>query len=126
MKKQNKKQNPNITEMLNFIVEDYSKFQRFIKRLRETEEHINHVYDTDLDERIEKIIAKNPNNKNIQSILTFTQNINQKHKFDKQARIIYATEVVKEYKKEYDLDLRNEFEVVDGRFMWQREIREIM
>lgn len=114
------------SDVLNLVTEDYGKYQELIERFIEVSDYINKVYNTDLEKRIEVIIEKNPNNKNIQEILTLTQNINQKHKYDHKARIIFATETIKEFKPKYGLDLRNEFEVVDGTFRWKKDIQDIL
>ena len=115
-----------VAEILDIAVNDHKKFEELLEKFVEVEGVINGVFNKDLDEKIKVIISKNPNNKNIQSLLNLTQNINQKHKLDHQSRIIFATETIKQFKPAYGLDLRNEFEIVDGRFKWKKDIQDIL
>lgn len=126
MKRRKIKESTVAADVLNLVTEDYGKYQELVERFIEVGRFINKVYNSDLEKRVKEIIEKNPNNKNIQEILEFTQNINQKHKYDHKARVIFATETIKEFKPKYGLDLRNEFEVVDGVFRWKKDIQDIL
>ena len=126
MKRMKTKASTAVAEILDIAVDNHKKFEELLEKLVEVEASINKVFHKGLDEKIKVIISKNPNNKNIQSLLTLTQNVNQKHKFDHQARIIYATEAIKQFKPVYGLDLRNEFEIVEERFRWKKDIQEIL
>lgn len=126
MKRMKTKASTVVAEILDIAVNDHKKFEELLEKFVEVKGFINGVFNKDLDEKIKVIISKNPNNKNIQNLLTLTQNINQKHKFDHQARVIFATETIKQFKPIYGLDLRNEFEIVDGRFTWKKDIQDIL
>ena len=126
MKKKKVKASTVVADILDIAVTDHKKFEDLLEKFVEVKNYINGVFNSDLDERIKVIISKNPNNKNIQSLLNLTQNINQKHKLDHQSRIIFATETIKQFKPAYGLDLRNEFEIVDGRFRWKKDIQDIL
>lgn len=126
MKRKKIKASTVVAEILDIAVSDHKKFEELLEKFIETEGFINGVFNKGLDEKIKAIISKNPNNKNIQSLLNLTQNINQKHKLDHQSRIIFATETIKQFKPAYGLDLRNEFEIVDGRFKWKKDIQDIL
>ena len=126
MKKMKKKASTVVAEILDIAVKDHKKFEELLEKFVEIEGIINGVFNKDLEEKIKIIISKNPNNKNIQGLLELTQNINQKHKLDHQSRIIFATETIKQFKPTYGLDLRNEFEIVDGRFRWKKDIQDIL
>jgi len=126
MKRKKIKASTVVAEILDIAVSDHKRFEELLEKFIETEVFINGVFNKGLDEKIKVIISKNPNNKNIQSLLNLTQNINQKHKLDHQSRIIFATETIKQFKPAYGLDLRNEFEIVDGRFKWKKDIQDIL
>ncbi len=126
MKKKKVKASTVVADILDIAVTDHKKFEDLLEKFAEVKNYINGVFNSDLDERIKVIISKNPNNKNIQSLLNLTQNINQKHKLDHQSRIIFATETIKQFKPAYGLDLRNEFEIIDGKFRWKKDIQDIL
>ena len=126
MKRMKNKASTVVAEILDIAVNDHKKFEELLEKFVEVEGVINGVFNKDLEKKIKIIISKNPNNKNIQGLLKLTQNINQKHKFDHQSRIIFATETIKQFKPTYGLDLRNEFEIVDGRFTWKKDIQDIL
>lgn len=126
MKRKKIKASTVVSDVLDMAVEDYNKYQSIVAEFIEVKDFINGVYNTDLEERVKKIVEKNPNNKKIQEIMTFTQNENQKHKYIKKAKEIFATETIKQFKPKYGLDLRNEFEVVDGIFRWKKDIQDIL
>ena len=126
MKKKKVKASTVVADILDIAVTDHKKFEDLLEKFVEVKNYINGVFNSDLDERIKVIISKNPNNKNIQSLLNLTQNINQKHKLDHQSRIIFATETIKQFKPAYGLDLRNEFEIIDGKFRWKKDIQAIL
>ena len=126
MKRIKKKESTIVTEILDIAVMDHKKFKELLEAFIETENSINAVFYKGLNGKIKEIIIKNPNNKNIQELLTLTQNVNQKHKFDHQARVIYAIEAIKKFKPRFGLDLRNEFEVIDGNFAWKKDIKEML
>ena len=126
MKRMKTKASTVVAEILDIAVNDHKKFEELLEKFVEVEGVINGVFNKDLEKKIKIIISKNPNNKNIQGLLKLTQNINQKHKFDHQSRIIFATETIKQFKPTYGLDLRNEFEIVDGRFTWKKDIQDML
>lgn len=126
MKRKKIKTSTVVAEILDIAVNDHKKFEELLEKFVEVEDDINGVFNRGLEEKIKVIISKNPNNKNIQSLLNLTQNINQKHKLDHQSRIIFATETIKQFKPTYGLDLRNEFEIVDGRFRWKKDIQDML
>ncbi|OQY41513.1 MAG: hypothetical protein B6227_04815 [Fusobacteriia bacterium 4572_74] len=97
-----------------------------MEALIELDEVINGIYNKNLDENILRLANEKPGNAKVQNIAKMMNNEEYREKYNYDARVLYAKELVKQLKQMYGMNLTDDFEVVDYKFRWNKNIRDLL